>query len=58
MSIVDVTGSVEFGARVALDAFENAKDVVLMNAELDGTDRPGPTKVRRSSRASAVRLRR
>ena len=38
--IVDVTGSVEFGARVALDAFENAKDVVLMNAELDGTVGP------------------
>ena len=38
--IVDVTGSVEFGARVALDAFENDKDVVLMNAELDGTVGP------------------
>ena len=38
--VVDVTGSVEFGARVALDAFENDKDVVLMNAELDGTVGP------------------
>ena len=38
--IVDVTGSVEFGARVAVDAFENDKDVVLMNAELDGTVGP------------------
>lgn len=38
--IVDVTGSVEFGARIALDAFENDKDVVLMNAELDGTIGP------------------
>jgi predicted homoserine dehydrogenase-like protein len=38
--IVDVTGSVEFGAQVALEAFEHGKDVVLMNAELDGTIGP------------------
>ncbi len=38
--LVDVTGSVEFGARVALDAFEHGKDVVLMNAELDATIGP------------------
>lgn len=38
--IVDVTGSVELGARVALDAFEHGKDVVLVNAELDGTIGP------------------
>jgi predicted homoserine dehydrogenase-like protein len=35
--LVDVTGSVEFGARVALEAFKHGKDVVLMNAELDST---------------------
>jgi predicted homoserine dehydrogenase-like protein len=35
--IVDVTGSVEFGARVVLEAFRHGKDVVLMNAELDAT---------------------
>jgi predicted homoserine dehydrogenase-like protein len=35
--IVDVTGSVEFGARVALEAFRNHKDVVLLNAEIDAT---------------------
>ena len=35
--LVDVTGSVEFGARVILDAFKHGKDVVLMNAEVDGT---------------------
>lgn len=35
--LLDVTGSVEFGARMALDAFESGKDVVLMNAELDAT---------------------
>ena len=56
--IVDVTGSVEFGARIAIDAFENAKDVVLMNAELDGTIGPDPTKVLGSSRASPIRLQR
>jgi predicted homoserine dehydrogenase-like protein len=38
--LVDVTGSVEFGARVVLEAFEHVKDVVLMNAELDGTIGP------------------
>ena len=38
--LVDVTGSVEFGARVALEAFKNGKDVVLMNAELDATIGP------------------
>src|SRR6202008_2013081 len=34
------TGSVEFGARVALEAFRHGKDVVLMNAELDATIGP------------------
>lgn len=38
--IVDVTGSVEFGARVALEAFQNRKDVVLLNAEIDATIGP------------------
>ena len=38
--IVDTTGSVEFGARVVLEAFEHKKDVVLMNAELDATIGP------------------
>ena len=38
--LVDVTGSVEFGARVALEAFKYGKDVVLMNAELDATIGP------------------
>lgn len=38
--IVDVTGSVEFGARVALEAFRNGKDVVLLNAEIDATVGP------------------
>lgn len=38
--IVDATGSVEFGARVALEAFRNKKDVVLLNAEIDATIGP------------------
>lgn len=35
--IVDVTGSVEFGAQVALAAFSAKKHLVLVNAELDST---------------------
>jgi predicted homoserine dehydrogenase-like protein len=38
--LVDVTGSVEFGAQVFMEAFQNRKDVVLMNAELDATIGP------------------
>jgi predicted homoserine dehydrogenase-like protein len=38
--LVDVTGSVEFGARVVLEAFKHDKDVVLMNAEIDATIGP------------------
>ena len=35
-----MTGSVEFGARVTLEAFAHGKPVVLMNAELDATIGP------------------
>lgn len=38
--IVDVTGSVEFGAHVILEAFRHGKPVVLMNAEVDSTIGP------------------
>src|SRR5712672_23522 len=38
--LVDVTGSVEFGAQVALEAFKYKKDVVLLNAEIDATIGP------------------
>ena len=38
--VCDVTGAVEFGARVTLDAFAHRKHVVTMNAELDGTVGP------------------
>jgi predicted homoserine dehydrogenase-like protein len=38
--LVDVTGSVEFGAHVALEGFKHGKDVILMNAEIDATIGP------------------
>ena len=38
--LVDVTGAVEFGARVVMEAFKHKKHVVLMNAELDATIGP------------------
>ena len=38
--LVDVTGSVEFGAHVVLEAFRHGKSVVLMNAEVDATIGP------------------
>jgi predicted homoserine dehydrogenase-like protein len=39
-AVVEVTGQVEFGARVALDAIEHGKHVILVNAELDATIGP------------------
>jgi predicted homoserine dehydrogenase-like protein len=36
-AVIEATGTVEFGARVALDAIHNGKDVILANAELDAT---------------------
>jgi len=38
--LVDVTGAVEFGAHIILEAFAHGKDVVLMNAEIDATIGP------------------
>jgi predicted homoserine dehydrogenase-like protein len=38
--LVETTGSVEFGARIVLEAFRHRKDVVLMNAEIDATIGP------------------
>lgn len=38
--IIEATGDVEFGARVALDAIAHGKHVILVNAELDGTVGP------------------
>jgi len=39
-ALMDVTGSVELGASVALEAFEHGKHFVAMNAELDATVGP------------------
>ena len=38
--LVELTGSVEFGAQVAMDAFAHRKAVILMNAEVDATIGP------------------
>ena len=38
--LIDVTGAVEFGAHVALEAFAHKKHLILMNAELDATIGP------------------
>lgn len=38
--LVDLTGSVEFGAQVVLEAARNGKHIVLMNAEVDATIGP------------------
>ena len=35
--IVEATGEVEFGAKVAMEAIKNKKHIVLINAELDAT---------------------
>jgi predicted homoserine dehydrogenase-like protein len=39
-AVVEVTGAIEFGAQVVLEAIDNGKHVILMNAELDGTVGP------------------
>lgn len=39
-AIVEVTGTIDYAARVVLDAIDHGKHVVLMNAELDGTVGP------------------
>lgn len=36
-AVIEVTGAVEFGARVVLEAIAHGKHVIMMNAELDGT---------------------
>ena len=36
-AIIEVTGAVEYGAHVVLEAIRHGKHVVLLNAELDGT---------------------
>jgi len=39
-ALIEVTGTVEFGAQVVLEAIHHHKHVILMNAELDGTIGP------------------
>ena len=39
-ALVEVTGAIEYGASVVLDAIEHGKHVILMNAEVDGTIGP------------------
>ncbi len=39
-ALIEVTGAVEFGAQVTLEAITQGKHMVLMNAELDGTVGP------------------
>lgn len=51
-AVIEVTGSVEFGARVALEAIDHGKHLVLMNAELDTT--LGPILKVRAERAGVV----
>jgi predicted homoserine dehydrogenase-like protein len=51
-AVVDVTGAVEFGARVTVAAIERGLPVVTMNAELDGT--VGPLLAERARQAGVV----
>jgi predicted homoserine dehydrogenase-like protein len=51
-AVVEVTGAIEYGARVVLRAIEHGKHAVLMNAELDGT--LGPILKERADRAGVV----
>jgi predicted homoserine dehydrogenase-like protein len=39
-ALIEVTGTIEFGAQVVMEAISHHKHVILMNAELDGTIGP------------------
>jgi predicted homoserine dehydrogenase-like protein len=39
-AVIEVTGAVEFGAHIVMEAIANHKHVIMMNAELDGTVGP------------------
>jgi predicted homoserine dehydrogenase-like protein len=39
-ALIEVTGTIEFGAQVVMEAIAHHKHVILMNAELDGTIGP------------------
>lgn len=51
-AVIEVTGTVEYGARVVLEAIEHGKHVIMMNAELDGT--VGPILKARAGAAGVV----
>ena len=51
-AVVDVTGAVEFGARVTVTAIEHGLPIVTMNAELDGT--VGPLLAHKARQAGVV----
>lgn len=50
--VIEATGTVEFGARVAVDAIQHGKHLVLVNAELDST--VGPILKVKADRAGVV----
>lgn len=50
--VIEVTGTLEFGARVATEAIAHRKHVVLVNAELDST--VGPILKHQAGRAGVV----
>jgi len=51
-ALVEATGHVDYGARVTMAAIEHGKDMVLMNAELDGT--VGPLLKAKADAAGAI----
>ena len=51
-AILEVTGAVEFGCQVILDAIAQGKNVITMNAELQGT--VGPILKQRADRSGVV----
>lgn len=51
-AIVEATGAVEYGCHVTVEAIERGKDVVLMNAEVDGT--VGPILAQRAQAAGVI----
>lgn len=50
--VIDVTGDVEFGAQVTLEAIAHGRNMVTMNAELDATI--GPLLARRAAAAGVI----
>jgi predicted homoserine dehydrogenase-like protein len=51
-AVLEVTGTIEYGANIVVRAIEQGKHVILMNAELDGT--LGPVLKHRADQAGVV----